>query len=392
VIRLSATSVPERSSGIANRKHRQVNLGVYETGASPPHQFARDRRHGHRRSLAVADEMAVAAMQALLGPPRLGDDLVGLSVGAARQRAADGGPVPIVPGGLDEDPPRVTVTGFGQRAAALALARGILTRHEPEVRHEFARPAEALEVHDLGQENDRRQRVDPAEATEPAHGLAIGRGGGHGLELLVELGLPRQGLLDREQGGLEGALARRQRGRDDRTGDAKRDELTVEIVAGDSGFVACRHRALALKPLEEATDLSRIVRDLAELGLRVARSQDPHDDLPLAVIERDVGSILLHDRPPIACGSVPARNNPRLCDMAGRSFHIVYEGRANWNAAHLRWLSEVVCPTRAQQIVFQEYVRAVTEQHERLQRLEPELHEEVKGWRLYPVVEAIQAR
>src|SRR6266511_3721936 len=35
---------------------------------------------------------------------------------------------------------------------------------------------------------------------------------------------------------------------------------------------------------------------------------------------------------------------------------IRYEGRANWNAAHLRWLSEVVCPTPAQQIVFQEYV------------------------------------
>jgi transposase len=68
-----------------------------------------------------------------------------------------------------------------------------------------------------------------------------------------------------------------------------------------------------------------------------------------------------------------------------------YEGRATWTAAHLRWLSEVVCPTRAQQIVFQEYVRAVTEQHERLRRLESELHEEVKGWRLYPVVEAIQA-
>jgi len=70
---------------------------------------------------------------------------------------------------------------------------------------------------------------------------------------------------------------------------------------------------------------------------------------------------------------------------------IRYEGRANWTAAHLRWLSKVVCPTRAQQIVFQEYVRAVTEQHERRQRLENELHEEVKGWRLSPVVEAIQA-
>jgi transposase len=70
---------------------------------------------------------------------------------------------------------------------------------------------------------------------------------------------------------------------------------------------------------------------------------------------------------------------------------IRYEGRANWNAAHLRWLSEVVCATRAQQIVFQEYVRAVTEQHERLQRLERELLDEVEGWRLFPVVEAIQA-
>ncbi len=74
-----------------------------------------------------------------------------------------------------------------------------------------------------------------------------------------------------------------------------------------------------------------------------------------------------------------------------RLMRIRYEGRANWNAAHLRWLSEVVCPTPAQQIVFQEYVRAVTEQQDRLQRLERELHEAVQGWRLYPVVEAIQA-
>jgi hypothetical protein len=67
------------------------------------------------------------------------------------------------------------------------------------------------------------------------------------------------------------------------------------------------------------------------------------------------------------------------------------EGRATWGPAHLRWLSEVVCPTPAQQIVFQEYVRAVTEHSERLQRLEQELHEQVKSWRLQPVVEALQA-
>src|ERR671937_1970159 len=66
-------------------------------------------------------------------------------------------------------------------------------------------------------------------------------------------------------------------------------------------------------------------------------------------------------------------------------------GRANWSPAHLRWLSEVVCPTPAQHIVFQEYVRAVHELTARLQRLEQELQDHVKAWRLHPVVEALQA-
>jgi transposase len=70
---------------------------------------------------------------------------------------------------------------------------------------------------------------------------------------------------------------------------------------------------------------------------------------------------------------------------------IRYAGRANWSAAHLRWLAHVVCPTPAQQIVFQEYVRAVSEQTERLRRLEAELPPLVQTWRWAPVVEAIQA-
>jgi len=66
-------------------------------------------------------------------------------------------------------------------------------------------------------------------------------------------------------------------------------------------------------------------------------------------------------------------------------------GRANWGPAHLRWLSEVVCPTPAQPIVFQAYVRAVHEHTERLQRLAQERQDHVQAWRLHPVVEALQA-
>jgi transposase len=66
-------------------------------------------------------------------------------------------------------------------------------------------------------------------------------------------------------------------------------------------------------------------------------------------------------------------------------------GRANWSPAPLRWLAEVVCPTPAQHIVFQAYVRAVNEHTARLQRLAQERQEHVQSWRLHPVVEALQA-
>jgi len=68
-----------------------------------------------------------------------------------------------------------------------------------------------------------------------------------------------------------------------------------------------------------------------------------------------------------------------------------YTGRADWNQAHRRYLARVVCPTPAQQIVFQESVRAVDEQVERLHRIEAELRAVAPPWRLAPVVDALQA-
>lgn len=71
---------------------------------------------------------------------------------------------------------------------------------------------------------------------------------------------------------------------------------------------------------------------------------------------------------------------------------IRYAGKADWNAAHLRWLAdEVALPTAAQRIVFQDYVRTITHLMERLQQIEQELQEQAKGWRLAPLVAAYQA-
>lgn len=69
---------------------------------------------------------------------------------------------------------------------------------------------------------------------------------------------------------------------------------------------------------------------------------------------------------------------------------IRYQGKTSWTEAHLRWLAdEVRCPSPAQQIVFQEYVNAVTESQHRLQRLDQQIAYFVSQWRLYPAVEAL---
>jgi transposase len=119
---------------------------------------------------------------------------------------------------------------------------------------------------------------------------------------------------------------------------------------------------------------------------------DRRDAMPLARLMRS------GDLTPV---SVPAVNDATIRDLSRareetlrelkaakvrrKAFLLRHDirstGRAHWSPAHLRWLSEVVCSTPAQQIVLQEYVQTVTAQTERLGRLELALHEQGKTWR-----------
>ena len=71
--------------------------------------------------------------------------------------------------------------------------------------------------------------------------------------------------------------------------------------------------------------------------------------------------------------------------------NINYAGTANWSLKHLRWLTELVLPHPAQQIVLQEFIQTISERMNRLERLDNELAHHVHQWRYFPVVKAIQA-
>jgi transposase len=129
---------------------------------------------------------------------------------------------------------------------------------------------------------------------------------------------------------------------------------------------------------------------------------DRRDAVPLARLARS-GDLPVVDVPQVADEALRDLARARedtLGDLKSakcrlQAFWLRHErrdtGRATWGPAHLRWLSAVVCPTPAPHIVFQEYVRAMNEHTERLQRLDQELQAQVTSWRLQPVVAALQA-
>jgi transposase len=129
---------------------------------------------------------------------------------------------------------------------------------------------------------------------------------------------------------------------------------------------------------------------------------DKRDAVTLARLARsgDLTPVYVPDVPDEALRDLARAREDALRDLHAARFRlkalllrndIRYAGRANWSAEHLRWLARLVLPTPAQQIVFQEYVRTVSERTDLLRRLEIELLEHAKTWRFAPVVDALQA-
>ncbi len=176
----------------------------------------------------------------------------------------------------------------------------------------------------------------------------------------------------------------------------KADRLVVAYEAGPCGYVLYRHLsrrritclvvAPSLIPKKPGDRVKTDRRDAIQLA-RLLRSGDLH-----SVYVPSVEDEALRD---LSRAREAAVVTLKAAKFRLKSFllrlGLHYTGRADWNDAHLRYLAEVVCPTPAQQIVFQESLRAVGEQVERLKRIETELADLVPAWRLAPVVRALQA-
>jgi len=87
---------------------------------------------------------------------------------------------------------------------------------------------------------------------------------------------------------------------------------------------------------------------------------------------------------------VQRQSRQRLAALLLRN-DIRYAGKSAWTEGHRRWIARLRLPTVAQRIAFEEYVQAVAESTERVQRFTRAIEQELVHWRWQPVVAALQA-
>jgi transposase len=177
---------------------------------------------------------------------------------------------------------------------------------------------------------------------------------------------------------------------------SKASRLVFAYEAGPCGYVLyryltakgfdCRVVAPSLIPKRPGDRVKNDRRDAVELA-RLLRSGDLTSVYVPAVEDEAIRDLCrARDATRVTLRSAKLRLKSFLLRLG-----LHYTGKANWSAAHRRYLAKVVCPTPTQQVVFQELILAVDEQVERLGRIEQELLDLAPSWRLYPVVEALQA-
>src|SRR5205814_1287515 len=97
-------------------------------------ELARDRDDDDRARLAPCLERLPTCVQPAGAALRLGLHRERLAVASAFERDAPTRRAALVPGGLDQQPADVTVTGLGDRALSAPLAARVLARGETEKR------------------------------------------------------------------------------------------------------------------------------------------------------------------------------------------------------------------------------------------------------------------
>lgn len=171
-------------------------------------------------------------------------------------------------------------------------------------------------------------------------------------------------------------------------------ELRLVYEAGPCGFVLCRYlRSKGLVCIvvcpslipRKASDRVKTDRRDADQLARLYRAgeltaihiPDPEDEALRDLVRARTAAVVDQRK---------ARNRLKgfLLRLGFR-----YTGKSSWNDAHKRYLSSLVMAHPPQQIAFQEYIHAIDDASQRLDRLTQAVEDALPDWKWEPVVRAL---
>jgi transposase len=173
-------------------------------------------------------------------------------------------------------------------------------------------------------------------------------------------------------------------------------ELHLVYEAGPCGFVLCRH--LRSRGIHcEVIAPSLIPRKASD---RVKTDRRDADQLARLYRAGELTAIHVPDQEDEAirdlvrartCGMTDQRQARNRLKGFLLRLGFRYTGKSSWNDAHKRYLSSLVMPQGPQQIAFQEYIHAINDATDRLERLAKAVEDALPGWKWEPVARALMS-
>ena len=173
-------------------------------------------------------------------------------------------------------------------------------------------------------------------------------------------------------------------------------ELRFAYEAGPCGFVLCRH--LRNRGIHcEVIAPSLIPRKASD---RVKTDRRDADQLARLYRAGELTSIHVPDQEDEAIRDLVRARNSGMTDQRQARNRLKgfllrlgfrYTAKSSWNDAHKRYLCGLVMPQPPQQIAFQEYIHAINDATDRLERLARAVEDALPGWKWEPVVRALMS-
>ena len=173
-------------------------------------------------------------------------------------------------------------------------------------------------------------------------------------------------------------------------------ELRVVYEAGPCGFVICRH--LRAKGIHcDVVSPSLIPKRASD---RVKTDRRDADQLARLYRAGELTGIHIPDQEDEALRDLIRARTAAVEDLRRARARLKgfllrqgfrYTGKSSWNDAHKRYLAGLVMPQAPQQIAFQEYIHAIDDASERLERLTQAVLDALGDWKWEPVVRALMS-